>query len=234
MKEASRAVHRALAGACAGDVVNDKAVIAGVDLLPTLAAIGKQNCPTMNPTAKTSALARWTLHAWQAAAVGIRPQRHEFQVSRQRRRSESATGNARDGKFKVLLNSDGSQLELYDLAADPNEKSNVAKDHAQVADSFRDYLLDWKRSCRSLSRRPVSSYWRWGMSLGASTCRFWRKITLALSPPRFSTALGTLANVLPVMFRSLVFPARCRRPTDRSPCASRPLRRCSYRRTCCR
>ena len=39
----------------------------------------------------------------------------------------------RDGYWKLLVNADGENVELYHLATDPEEVKNVAEDHAEVA-----------------------------------------------------------------------------------------------------
>ena len=36
--------------------------------------------------------------------------------------------------------------ELYDLASDPGEQSNVAKDHPEVAERLRNALIEWRGS----------------------------------------------------------------------------------------
>jgi hypothetical protein len=39
----------------------------------------------------------------------------------------------RDGKWKLLVNADGTRVELYDLVADPKEAKSVATDEREVA-----------------------------------------------------------------------------------------------------
>jgi len=52
----------------------------------------------------------------------------------------------REGKWKMLVNPDGSGPELYDLSADRNETSNVAARHADVAKRLVDQVLAWRSS----------------------------------------------------------------------------------------
>jgi arylsulfatase A-like enzyme/GH43 family beta-xylosidase len=52
----------------------------------------------------------------------------------------------RSGKWKLLTEYDGSQPELYDLVADPNERVNIAGEHAQLVSSLTGELLEWRRT----------------------------------------------------------------------------------------
>jgi len=52
----------------------------------------------------------------------------------------------RDGHWKLLVNADGSQLELYDLNAPPEERDNLAGRYPKVARRLSSAVLDWRRS----------------------------------------------------------------------------------------
>ena len=60
----------------------------------------------------------------------------------------------REGRWKLLLNDDGSQMELYDIAADPNEIHNLAEGERKVAARLSAQALAWRRS---LPRLAVST-----------------------------------------------------------------------------
>jgi arylsulfatase A-like enzyme len=51
----------------------------------------------------------------------------------------------RDGRWKLIEWSEGDQVELYDLAADPGEKRNVAEDNAEVVTRLRRSLASWRK-----------------------------------------------------------------------------------------
>lgn len=52
----------------------------------------------------------------------------------------------RDGKWKLLVNDDGSQVELYDIDADRYETKNVAEKHPKIANRLKKAALDWRKS----------------------------------------------------------------------------------------
>jgi len=52
----------------------------------------------------------------------------------------------RDGKWKLLVNSDGSGIELYDLEADRNETTNLASAHPELTKKLAEKALLWRRS----------------------------------------------------------------------------------------
>lgn len=57
----------------------------------------------------------------------------------------------RSGNWKLLINDDGSKLELYDLAKDRSESTNIADKHPDVAKRLSEKLLAWRRSLPVLS-----------------------------------------------------------------------------------
>ena len=49
----------------------------------------------------------------------------------------------RDGKWKYLVNYDGSQPQLYDLEADPSESKNLAERHPTIVKQMHEALVAW-------------------------------------------------------------------------------------------
>jgi arylsulfatase A-like enzyme len=60
--------------------------------------------------------------------------------------NRSPTIAVREGRWKLLVNSDGSGLELYDLAEDPKETTNRATEKPGVAGRLSEAALAWRRS----------------------------------------------------------------------------------------
>lgn len=50
----------------------------------------------------------------------------------------------RKQNWKLLIEEDGSQPQLYDIAADPGEACNVAEQHPELVNRLRDQLLAWR------------------------------------------------------------------------------------------
>lgn len=49
----------------------------------------------------------------------------------------------RDGRWKLLVEEDGSRMQLYDLRADPAETRNVAARHPKLASQLKQKVLAW-------------------------------------------------------------------------------------------
>ncbi len=52
----------------------------------------------------------------------------------------------RDGNWKLLINADGTSVELYDLAADPKETKNLAAEKPVETARLRALALQWRQS----------------------------------------------------------------------------------------
>ncbi len=60
----------------------------------------------------------------------------------------------RDGRWKLLINADGTRLELYDFEASTDELENVASRRPEVAERLSNSLLEWRRGLPTLSTAP--------------------------------------------------------------------------------
>jgi len=52
----------------------------------------------------------------------------------------------RDGAWKLLVNADGTNTELYNLATDPSETKNVATTETATATRLKNAALAWWKS----------------------------------------------------------------------------------------
>lgn len=111
-------------------------VVNAVDMLPTLARVGGAKLPGGIDGVDMSA-------ALQNRPVRARPDMFTH-IGRAPR--EAALGplySIRSGSWKLLMDRDGSGVELYDLARDPGERSNVAAREAAVTKRLSARLAAW-------------------------------------------------------------------------------------------
>ena len=52
----------------------------------------------------------------------------------------------RSGKWKLLMNADGSSVELYDLEKSPREENNLAAAQSELTKKLSARLLAWRKS----------------------------------------------------------------------------------------
>ncbi|MFY0654000.1 MAG: sulfatase-like hydrolase/transferase [Cyclobacteriaceae bacterium] len=126
-------------------IVDDMSIVGAVDLLPTFCNLAGVELPEgyqsdgqdMTPVFKGEKVERVQplLWDWTGSQWG-----HTF--------NKSPGLALRSGKWKFLMNPDGSRVELYDFEADPQfmELDNVAEQHPELISKFSNILLDFKAS----------------------------------------------------------------------------------------
>lgn len=124
--------------------VNDTSVIAGVDLLPSIAALAG----THPPDGK-----QFDGEDFSATLLGKERQTRTkplFWVRPPDRAGNEQTAwpdlSIRDGDWKLLMMEDGSRKQLYNLEKDPGEKDNLAKQEPEIAERLSKELSDWRKS----------------------------------------------------------------------------------------
>jgi arylsulfatase A-like enzyme len=134
--------------------VDETTVLAAVDMFPTLCSIaGAPMPPGPGPDGEDrSAALRGTLLPSRARPLfweyGRNGTSFDYPSSRNGGREGDRSPNVavREGRWKLLVNSDGSGAELYDLAADPSERHDLARERPAEAARLRDLALGWRRS----------------------------------------------------------------------------------------
>ena len=123
---------------------NETSVFSAIDLVPSLLAIagvappadvtfdGENLAPVLRgeSTASRAAPLFWRRPPDRKLAYGAGP---------------LPDLSVRDGDWKLLCEYDGSQPELYNLAADPGETTNVADQHPDVVRRLTEALLAWNK-----------------------------------------------------------------------------------------
>lgn len=105
----------------------------------------------------------------------------------------------RDGRWKLLVNADGSRLELYDFDQSPNEFRNVAGKHPQIAEGLKEQLLTWRRCLPALDPDEESQEQKLKPQFGRSVHKYKGGDTVpaAAAPQIASTPFTVTADVVP-------------------------------------
>lgn len=128
--------------------VDETSVLATVDLLPSLCAIAEVKLPAGYESDGMNAA---------AALLGRKPLdrnkplmweygRGDWYLRPGLPRDRSPNLAIRDGDWKLLINADGSDAQLYNLANDPAESNNRAAQQPEITQRLKERVLTWRRS----------------------------------------------------------------------------------------
>ena len=118
--------------------VNERSVVCAVDLFPSLCTIGEADLPTeyqLDGVDMSSTL------LGKEQEVREKPLFWEFGKTKKDRVSPHIA--VREGDWKLLVNADGSNVELYDMKNDYNETLNVAAANAGVTARLKQMAIEW-------------------------------------------------------------------------------------------
>jgi arylsulfatase A-like enzyme len=120
--------------------IDDRSVVAGCDLVPTLAKLAGVTLPkdhaldgedVSDILLGDSRPRKTTLYwNWRFRIAG-EVMHHSPQLA------------IREGDYKLLMNPDKSRVELYDIPQDPAQLSNLAEKHANLVERMSEKLLAW-------------------------------------------------------------------------------------------
>jgi len=127
--------------------VDEDTVVCAVDFFPTLCALAEAPLPdgyqsdgqNMLPALRGEKTKRSTPLLWEYG-------RNDTSFGYPKGDDRSPNVAILEGTWKALVNADGSDLQLYDLAADPNESRNLAADRPDLARRLADAALEWRRA----------------------------------------------------------------------------------------
>ena len=133
-------------GRTPADRVNHATVLAAVDMLPTFCAVAGAKSPDAPSDGEDMS----------ATLLGREVERTKpllWEYGRNEKSFKYPPGHDRspnlaicDGKWKLLVNADGSGAELYDLAHDPAEATSVAEREPAVAKRLTAAVLGWRET----------------------------------------------------------------------------------------
>lgn len=123
--------------------VDDETIISGVDMLPTFCTLAEVDYSArMTPDGQDMS----------TALKGVPLQREnplmwEYRYSPWGRLIQDSPVLAiRDGDWKLLMNPDGSRVELYNLKLNLSELDNLASENKNIVKRMSKQLLDWHKS----------------------------------------------------------------------------------------
>jgi arylsulfatase A-like enzyme len=127
--------------------VDETTTLAAVDMLPTLCSIAEAQLPSdasldgqdMSSALLGNPMERSKPLYWE---YGRNPTSFSYPSGRDRSPSIAML----EGKWKLLVNADGSGVELYDLTADPNEARNLASEQEELVNRLKRAALGWFES----------------------------------------------------------------------------------------
>lgn len=136
--------------------VNEETVMAAVDLFPTLAKLAGIDVPDVEFDGEDLGAALLGQTPARARPIFWEYGRDDTYLQPADARDRSPNLAMRDGRWKLLVNADGSGMELYDFSEDTSETRNVAGEHPEVARRLSEKLLAWRRSLPSLAEGQAS------------------------------------------------------------------------------
>ena len=122
---------------------NDQTVLAGMDVVPsmlTLAGVRPPEAVAFDGLDMSGALLGQEQPQRGKPIMWVRP------PDRPGPKNNWPDLAIRDGNWKLLVFRDGSRPELFDIAADPNETTNLAEKHAEIVQRLSKAVIAWDKS----------------------------------------------------------------------------------------
>ena len=134
--------------------VDDQTVMAAIDLFPTFCGLAKVKPPRADFDGQDMSTALLGKPQRRTKPIFWEYGRDESYLRPGRENDRSPNLAIRDGRWKLLINAEGTRLELYDFDEDTSEQTNVAADHPETAKRLSQQLLIWRRSLPKLKDSP--------------------------------------------------------------------------------
>lgn len=130
--------------------VDNQSVLCATDLLPTFTSLAGQKGDTRGDGENMAAVltgkprTRSKPIFWEYGRNSV-----SFRYPAAQHKSPNLA--MRQGNWKLLLNDDGTSVELYNLATDPSEKNDLASQQPKLADRMKTQLLTWRAALPTLN-----------------------------------------------------------------------------------
>lgn len=132
---------------------DDLSIVTACDLLPSLAKMAGVNLPA---TYKGDGVDRSQVllgkPSLREKEIFWEYGRNDIAYKYPRPIDKSPNLAVRKGDWKLLMNSNGTDLQLYNLARDKKETTNLATSETEITSDLRDRLLAWWKSLPKLQR----------------------------------------------------------------------------------
>jgi arylsulfatase A-like enzyme len=133
--------------------VDSTSVISGMDIFPTLASIvGVQMPARFNFDGESREAALYGNETQRKKPLfwdyGSHGNAEAFHYPEGKDRSPNLA--IRQGKWKLLMNYDGSNIQLYNMNSDPDEKDNIVELHSQIVKRLKKKLILWRNNAPEL------------------------------------------------------------------------------------
>lgn len=126
---------------------DEESVLSANDLLPTFCALAETKLPqgfAFDGKDKSRVLSGKSTGESRTLYWEYGRNNESFSFPKGNDRSPNLA--IRDGKWKLLVNYDGSDIQLYDIEKDSKETTNVASGYPKVAEKLKSKLLAWRNS----------------------------------------------------------------------------------------
>lgn len=131
--------------------VDQESVVASVDLFPTLCHVAGVEAPEGLALDGEDASGAWQgMPMTRTKPLLWEYGRNKTYLQPKLETDRSPNVAIRDGRWKLLINDDGSKAELYNMAVDPQEKRDLAKDREPIVKRLKEQALEWRRSLPTL------------------------------------------------------------------------------------
>lgn len=138
--------------------VDTRSILCATDLFPTFVSLAGQQ-PTRPVYGENVASALEGKPYFRKSSLFWEYGRNNESFRYPQGRDRSPNLAMRQGNWKLLVNDDGSATELYDLAQDPSETTNVADKQTMMTGQMKTKLLAWRAALPTLpARQPESTH----------------------------------------------------------------------------